>query len=115
MTAAGDGCSVGDSGGISRPTRRVIAAMAVLAQVALLFVYGFAPALIAGPLWTYAFLAAWIIEPLVTLVLAQRRPLAGPAGLHVPRCARPHVRRAVLWVDTVIQLRGSGRPREEMA
>ena len=47
-------------------------------QVALLFVYWFAPAMIAGPPWTYVFLAAWFVELLGTLVLARRRPLAAP-------------------------------------
>lgn len=69
---------MGDNRRISRPARAVIAVAAVLAQVALLFVYWFAPGMIAGPPWTYAFLLAWIIEFVATLVLARRRPLAAP-------------------------------------
>jgi hypothetical protein len=69
---------VGDNRRISRPTRTVVAVAAVLAQVALLFVYWFAPAMIAGPPWTYAFLLAWIVEFVAALVLARRRPLAAP-------------------------------------
>jgi hypothetical protein len=69
---------VEDNQRISRPARKVIAAAAVLAQVALLFVYWFAPGMIAGPPWTYAFFLAWIVELLATLVLARRRPLAAP-------------------------------------
>ena len=78
MTALEDGCSVGENRRISRSARTVIAVAAVLAQVALLFVYWFAPAMIAGPPWTYAFLLVWIVEFLATLVLARRRPLAAP-------------------------------------
>ena len=63
---------------IAPPARRTIAAGAILAQVALLFVYWFAPAMIAGPPWTYVFLLAWIVEFVATLVLARRRPLAAP-------------------------------------
>ena len=62
----------------SRLARTGSAVAAVLAQVALLFVYWFAPAMIAGPPWTYVFLAAWFVELLGTLVLARRRPLAAP-------------------------------------
>jgi len=69
---------VGDNRRISGPARTVVAVAAVLAQVALLFVYWFAPAMIAGPPWTYAFLLAWIVEFVATLVLARRRPLAAP-------------------------------------
>jgi hypothetical protein len=69
---------VGDKWRISRPARVVIAAAAVLVQVALLFVYWFAPAMIAGPPWTYVFLLAWIVEFVATLVLARHRPLAAP-------------------------------------
>ena len=50
----------------------------MLAQIALLFLYGFAPAMIAGPPWTYAFWIAWLIELIATLILAVRRPLAAP-------------------------------------
>lgn len=69
---------MGDNQRISRPAQKVIAAAAVLAQVALLFVYWFAPAMIAGPPWTYAFFLAWIVEFIATLFLARRHPLAAP-------------------------------------
>jgi hypothetical protein len=69
---------VGGSQRISQPARTVIAVAVVLAQVALLFVYWFAPAMIAGPPWTYVFLLAWIVEFGAVLVLARRRPLAAP-------------------------------------
>jgi hypothetical protein len=58
--------------------RGVVAAAAVIAQVALLFFYWFAPAMIAGAPWTYAFALAWWIELFATLVLAVRRPLLAP-------------------------------------
>jgi len=58
--------------------RRMVAIGAVLAQIALLFLYGFAPGMIAGPPWTFAFGIAWLIELVATLVLAVRRPLAAP-------------------------------------
>lgn len=69
---------MGENRRISLPARKVIAAAAVLAQVALLFVYWFAPAMIAGPPWTYAFFVVWVVEMLVTLFLARRHPLAAP-------------------------------------
>jgi len=56
----------------------MVAAAAVIAQIALIFLYGFAPAMIAGPPWTYLFGIAWLIELLATLFVAVRRPLAAP-------------------------------------
>ncbi len=58
--------------------RGVVAAAAVIAQVALLFYYWFAPAMIAGEPWAYAFALAWWIELVATVVLAVRRPLVAP-------------------------------------
>lgn len=69
---------MGSDIGRRRLVRGMVAAAAVLAQIALIFLYGFAPAMIAGPPWTYAFGIAWLIELVATLFLAVRRPLAAP-------------------------------------
>jgi len=63
---------------LRRLVRGLVAVAAVIAQVALLFLYGFAPGMIAGAVWAYAFLFVWAIELIVTLYLAVRRPLAAP-------------------------------------
>jgi hypothetical protein len=69
---------MGSAIGRDRLVRGVVAVAAVLAQISLIFLYGFAPAMIAGPPWAYAFWIAWLIEMIATLILAARRPLAAP-------------------------------------
>lgn len=63
---------------LGRLVRGLVAIAGLIAQVALLFLYGFAPAMIAGAVWVYAFLFVWVIELIATLYLALRRPLAAP-------------------------------------